>query len=31
MLAYKLARRAVLSADTNVWVENLPSDFDVVF
>ena len=31
MLAYELARRAVLFADTNVWVENLPSNFDVVF
>ena len=31
MLAHSLARRAVLSADTVVWVEELPSDLDDVF
>ena len=30
-LAYGLARRAVLSADTNVWVEELPDDLEDVF
>ena len=30
-LAHNLTRRAVLSADTNVWVEELPSELDVVF
>ena len=31
MLAHELARRAVLSADTDVWVEDLPDDLDTVF
>ena len=31
LLAYSLARKAVLTADTNVWVEELPSDLDDVF
>ena len=26
-----LTRRAVLSVDTDVWVESLPSDLDIVF
>ena len=30
-LAHSLARRAVLSADIDVWVESLSSDLDVVF
>ncbi|KAK7840688.1 hypothetical protein CFP56_016350 [Quercus suber] len=30
-LAHSLARRAILSADMDVWVESLPSDLDVVF
>ena len=30
-LAHTLARRAVLFADTDVWVESLPSDLDIVF
>ena len=30
-LAHALARRAVLSANTDVWVESLPSDLDDVF
>ena len=30
-LAHSLARRAVLSADLDVWVEELPEDLDVVF
>ena len=30
-LAHALARIAILSADTNVWVESLPSDLDDVF
>ncbi|KAK7840018.1 hypothetical protein CFP56_017232 [Quercus suber] len=30
-LAHDLARRAALAADTDVWVEDLPSDLDVVF
>ena len=30
-LAHALARRAVLSADTDVWVEELPNDLDDVF
>ena len=30
-LAHALARRAILSADTNVWVESLPSDLEDVF
>ena len=30
-LAHGLARRAALAADTDVWVEDLPSDLDVVF
>ena len=30
-LAHSLARRAVLTADTDVWVEELPSDLDDVF
>ena len=30
-LAHSLARRAILFADTDVWVESLPSDLDVVF
>ena len=31
ILAHTLARRAVLSANTDVWVESLPSDLDIVF
>ena len=31
LLAHSLARKAVLTADTNVWVEELPSDLDDVF
>ena len=30
-LAHSLARRVVLTADTDVWVEELPSDLDDVF
>ena len=30
-LAHALARRAVLSANTDVWVEELPNDLDYVF
>ena len=30
-LAHSLARRAILFADMNVWVESIPSDLDVVF
>ena len=30
-LAHELARRAVLSTDTNVQVEDLPDDLDIVF
>ncbi|XP_030939695.1 uncharacterized protein LOC115964547 [Quercus lobata] len=30
-LAHALARRVVLSADTDVWVEELPNDLDDVF
>ena len=30
-LAHAFARRAVLSADTNVWVEELPNDLDDLF
>ena len=30
-LAHGLAKRAALVADTDVWVEDLPSDLDVVF
>ena len=30
-LAHALARRVVLSADMDVWVESLPSDLDNVF
>ena len=30
-LAHALARRAILSANTDVWVESLPSDLDDVF
>ena len=30
-LAHGLARQATLAADTKVWVEDLPSDLDVVF
>ena len=30
-LAHALTRRAVLSVDTNVWEESLPSDLDSVF
>lgn len=29
-LAHGLARRAVLSANTNVWLEDLPRDLDDV-
>ena len=31
MLAQALARRAVSSADYDVWVEELPSDLESVF
>ncbi|KAK7809482.1 hypothetical protein CFP56_004049 [Quercus suber] len=31
LLAHSLARRAVLTADIDVWVEELPSDLDDVF
>ena len=30
-LAHAFAHRAVLSADTNVWLEDLPHDLDDVF
>ena len=30
-LSHSLVKRAVLFANTNVWVESLPSDLDVVF
>ena len=30
-LAHALARRAVSSADTDVWLEDLPQDLDDVF
>ena len=30
MLAHALARRAVLSADTEVWIEELPQDLEDV-
>ena len=30
-LAHNLAKKAVLSADLEVWVEELPEDVDVVF
>ena len=30
-LAPELARRVILSADTDVWVEDLPDDLDTVF
>ena len=30
-LAHALARRAIISVDTDVWVESLPSDLDNVF
>ena len=30
-LAHSLGKRAVLSADMDVWVESLPRDLDVVF
>ena len=30
-LAYGLTRRTVLIADTDIWVEELPSDLDNVF
>ena len=30
-IAHALVRRAVLTADTDVWVEELPSDMDYVF
>ena len=30
-LAHALVRRAVLSADTDVWVESLPSNLEDVF
>ena len=30
-LAHALARRAILSADTDVWLEDLPRDLDDVF
>ena len=30
-LTHALARRAVLSVDTDVWVESLPSDLEDVF
>ena len=31
LLAHSLARKAVLTADIDVWVEELPSDLDDVF
>jgi len=30
-LAHSLAKKAILSADLKVWVEDLPEDMDVVF
>ena len=30
-LAHNLAKKAVLFADLEVWVEDLPEDMDVVF
>ena len=30
-LAHSLAKRAVLSVDTDVWVEELPSKLDAIF
>ena len=30
-LAHVLARRAILTADTDVWLENLPPNLDDVF
>ena len=30
-LGYSLVKKAVLSADLEVWVEELPKDVDVVF
>ncbi|KAK7859952.1 hypothetical protein CFP56_000338 [Quercus suber] len=30
-LAYALAHSAILSTDTNVWLEDLPRDLDDVF
>ena len=30
-LAHSLGRRAVLSADMDVWIKSLPSDLDVAF
>ena len=30
-LAHALTRRTVLSVDTNVWVESLPSELEDVF
>lgn len=30
-LAHGLGRRTVLSADTDVWIEDLPRDLDDVF
>ena len=30
-LAHGLVRRAILSADTNIWVEELPSDLEDIF
>ena len=30
-LAHELARSAVLSANTDIWVEDLPDDLDIVF
>ena len=30
-LAHALARRAILVADTDVWLENLPPNLDDVF
>ena len=31
LLAHSLARRVALAANTNVWVEDLPIDLEVVF
>ena len=31
MLAHCLAKKAVLSADTDVWVKSLPEDVENVF
>ena len=30
-LAHSLAKKAVLSTDLEIWVEDLPKDVDVVF